>query len=241
MSTIQEESEQLKDRQRALILDLDVPIITEAREIAIMGQIAAIDNRLASLNTQLGMFSPPFPVVYPYSLRWYPFDEHIIIFSAGLPFDFALFIPRKVAREKVRKGRETTGSPFWLLSSSSSLPKLPFTQRSPSSSGTSGSFCSSSFSLFFASTICTLPSRLSWFGNDKPKKQWSSSTFNSMMKFRWIPTFPIICHHTPIVQYPSSSSFPSVRLLWDRIMTIFNSNIALQYILMAIWWIILAQ
>lgn len=69
MSTVQEESEQLKDRQRALILKLDDVKTSEQERIATLGAIAAIDNRLASLNTQLGMFSPPFPVVYPYSLR----------------------------------------------------------------------------------------------------------------------------------------------------------------------------
>jgi hypothetical protein len=62
MAALQETIE-LKDRQRALFLKLDEPTITEARENAIRGEIAAIDIRLASLNTQLGMFSPPFPVV----------------------------------------------------------------------------------------------------------------------------------------------------------------------------------
>ncbi len=63
MSTVQEENKQLKDRQRALFLKLDDVKTSEQERIAISGEIAAIDIRLASLNTQIGMFSQPFPVV----------------------------------------------------------------------------------------------------------------------------------------------------------------------------------
>ena len=69
MVTNQEKINELEEERRGHKVNLAGPGISEAERIAILGAIAAIDNRLASLTTQQGMFPLPVSVVFPYSLR----------------------------------------------------------------------------------------------------------------------------------------------------------------------------
>ena len=69
MADLQKAINQLEEERQGHILKLDIPNVNEAREIAILGAIAAIDIRLASLTTKQGMFPPPASVVFPHSSR----------------------------------------------------------------------------------------------------------------------------------------------------------------------------
>ena len=68
METPQEEIARLKAENVILKRQRDEdPNRVDIKEIR--GEIAANTNAITALRAQLGMFSPPFPVVYPYSLR----------------------------------------------------------------------------------------------------------------------------------------------------------------------------
>ena len=68
METPQEEIARLQAENMGLkrLRDED-PNRVDIKEIR--GEIAANTNAITALRTQLGMFSPPFPVVYPYNSR----------------------------------------------------------------------------------------------------------------------------------------------------------------------------
>jgi hypothetical protein len=69
METPQEEIARLKAENVGLKDERTRTAPNSQARIAIDDRITANTQDITALRSQLGMFSPPFPVVYPYSLR----------------------------------------------------------------------------------------------------------------------------------------------------------------------------
>ena len=70
MSQLQNDINDLEEERKLLVLKRDDAATSEQERIAIRGEIAGIDNRLANLERR-GKFSPPVSIVF----------SHILLFS----------------------------------------------------------------------------------------------------------------------------------------------------------------